>query len=429
MQEKIMEQASVPGERLYYEDSHMQEFHAVVVSCEEDTRGYRIVLDRTAFFPEGGGQSGDIGALWVMTARTGEAPCRENIGRSAGNPAECSQWTDPIRVLDTQEKDGVIFHITDRPAAAGTCVTGKLDFEERFVRMQQHSGEHIISGIVNRLYGYDNVGFHLGAEITTLDFNGELIPEQVGEVEKLANQAVFADLPVQVSYPSGAELRTLPYRSKIEIEGQVRIVTIPGIDTCACCAPHVGRTGEIGLIKIVSCEKHRGGCRMVMLCGMRALEDYNRKQRSVAEISVALSAKPEEISKAVLHQKEQMQKMREHLNRLQAVYLEGRLDEIAEGQERVCLFVEGFDNIAVRNFVNGAVGRCSGICAAFIGTDESGYSYILGSRNADVRGFAKKLNAQFGGRGGGKPEMVQGSLCGKQEEIRRFCETADIAWE
>ena len=393
MEEKLMTDRKNATEKLYYKDGYMKEFTAEVISCEREKKGYRVVLDRTAFFPEGGGQFGDIG------------------------------WIDDVRVLDTQEKEGIISHMTEAPFEVGAHVTGKLDFAERFSRMQQHTGEHIMSGIVHRLHGYDNVGFHLGAEVTTLDFNGELDEEQVREVEVLANQAVFDNIQVNILYPSKEELQTLEYRSKIEIEGQVRIVDIPGIDRCACCAPHLSRTGEIGLIKILACDKHRGGCRMTMVSGMRALEDYRLKQKSVTEVSVALSAKPDKIGEAVVHQKEQMMKIREHLNHLQESYLKQRLDEIKAEDSYVCIFVEDFDNIAVRNFVNDATERCSGICGAFVGNDANGYRYILGSKQKDVRELSKKLDEAFSGKGGGKPEMVQGSLTGTREEILRMFES------
>ena len=254
MIEKQMTSGGEETKKLYYEDSHRKEFKATVLSCEERLTakgkkdGYAVVLDQTAFFPEGGGQFGDRG------------------------------WIDDVEVYDTHEKGGIILHYTKMPVEAGTTVTGKLDFAERFSRMQEHSGEHIVSGIVHRLHGYDNVGFHLGSENTTLDFNGELSEEQLLEVERLANEAVFADLPVQISYPSREELKTLDYRSKIEIEGQVRLVEIPGVDICACCAPHVTHTGEIGMIKFIACDRHRGGCRVTMLAGIRALKDYQEKQ-------------------------------------------------------------------------------------------------------------------------------------------------------
>ena len=378
-------------EKLYDKDSHMKEFEALVTACEEDEKsgGYKVILDRTAFFPEGGGQFGDVGRL------------------------------DETEVTDTKERGGVIYHKTKEALEPGRRVKGKIDFAVRFDRMQQHSGEHILSGLVHNLYGYDNVGFHLGAEVTTLDFNGEMTEEQVKDLELRANQAVWEDVPVQVLYPTKEQLKNVDYRSKIEIEGQIRIVSIPGYDICACCAPHVDRTGEIGLVKIISCERHRGGCRMTILCGLRALADYRRKQLSVTEVSVALSAKPEKIGEAVLHVKEQLDRKKEQLNRMQGLYLSQKLAQLTPGDKNVCIIEEELDNIAARNFVNSAMERCEGICGALIGTDEGGYHYILGSRTMDLRAFCKMLNERFQGKGGGKPEMVQGSLTGAAEEIRK----------
>lgn len=383
-------------EKLFYGDSYLREFEARVLWCKErvtkkgERDGYEIVLDRTAFFPEGGGQFGDVGRI------------------------------QGVEVMDTRERDGVVYHVTREPLEVDLDVHGEVDFEKRFDRMQQHSGEHILSGLVHQRYGYENVGFHLGEDMTTLDFNGELTQEQVRGLEELSNRAVFANVGVEVLYPSKEELASMEYRSKIEIEGQVRIVSIPGYDVCACCAPHVKRTGEIGLIKVLGCERHRGGCRMTIVCGMRALRDYRQRFESVSEVSVLLSAKPERIGEAVLRLREQQGKTREQLNRMQAVYLQQKLEEIKEDQEQVCIFEEDLDGVALRNFVNGAMERCKGICGAFVGTDESGYHYILGSRTVDLRGLVKALNQRFEGKGGGKAEMVQGSLRGKREEIERW---------
>ena len=375
-------------EKLYNQDNYLKEFTATVVSCEQknDTT-YRVVLDRTAFFHEGGGQTGDIG------------------------------WLNDMEVTDTREKGGVIYHETKSPLETGTQVTGKIDFAVRYDKMQQHTGEHILSGIVCATYGYNNVGFHLSTEITTLDFDGELSADQVRELEVKANEMIHANIPVQVKFPTKEELSAMEYRSKIEIEGQVRIVEIPGVDRCACCAPHVKMTGEIGLIKIVSCDRHRGGCRMTIVCGMRALRDYQQKQESVGKVSAALSAKPDKIAEAVAHLQEQQAKIREQLNHIQAMYLESKLEKIQPEEKVVCIFEESLDSIAMRNFVNGAMERCDGVCGAFIGNDECGYHYILGSKTVDVREVSKKLNEKFAGKGGGKPQMVQGSLKGSAKDI------------
>ena len=375
-------------EKLYDKDSYLQEFQATVVSCEQKNETtWRITLDKTVFFPEGGGQTGDSG------------------------------WLNDVKVADTREKNGVIYHETKAPLEVGTKVAGKIDFAICFDKMQQHTGEHILSGIVCSTYNYNNVGFHLSSEITTLDFDGELSEEQVRELEIRVNQAIHENIPVQVKFPTKAELAEMDYRSKIEIEGQVRIVEIPGIDRCACCAPHVKTTAEVGLLKIQSCDRHRGGCRLTIVCGMRALKDYQQKQESVGKVSAALSAKPEKIGEAVEHLQEQQAKLREQLNHIQAMYLQEKLDKIHAEDQCICIFEEALDSIAMRNFVNGAMERCDGICGAFIGNDEKGYHYILGSKELDVREISKQLNAKFNGKGGGKPQMVQGSLNGTKKEI------------
>ena len=381
-------------EKLYDKDSYLQEFQATVISCEQKNENtWRMVLDKTAFFPEGGGQTGDTG------------------------------WLNDVEVTDTREKAGVIYHETKAPLEAGTQVAGKIDFAARFDKMQQHTGEHILSGIVCSTYNYNNVGFHLSSEITTLDFDGELSAEQVHELEIRVNQAIHANIPVQVKFPTKDELAEMDYRSKIEIEGQVRIVEIPGIDRCACCAPHVKTTAEVGLLKIQSCDRHRGGCRLTIVCGMRALKDYQQKQESVGKVSAALSAKPEKIAEAVEHLQEQQAKLREQLNHIQAMYLQEKLDKIHVEDQCVCIFEEALDSIAMRNFVNGAMERCDGICGAFIGSDKSGYHYILGSKELDVREISKQLNVKFSGKGGGKPQMVQGSLNGAKKEILEAIES------
>ena len=375
-------------EKLYDKNSYLKEFRATVISCQQKNETtWRVVLDKTAFFPEGGGQTGDTG------------------------------WLNEIEVIDTREKAGVIYHETKEPLEIGTVALGKIDFPARFDKMQQHTGEHILSGIVCAAYGYNNVGFHLSKDITTLDFDGELSAEQVRDLEIKVNQAIHANIPVQVKFPTKAELSEMEYRSKIEIEGQVRIVEIPEIDRCACCAPHVRTTAEVGLLKIQSCDRHRGGCRLTIICGMRALKDYQQKQESVGKVSAALSAKPDKIAEAVKHLREQQTSLREQLNRIQAMYLQEKLEKVNAEDKYVCIFEKSLDSIAMRNFVNDAMERCVGICGAFIGSEKSGYHYILGSKVVDVREVSKKLNAKFNGKGGGKPQMVQGSLIGNEKAI------------
>lgn len=380
-------------EKIFYENVHQTEFNAQVVSCTAKENGtFLITLNRTAFFPEEGGQNADRGTL------------------------------NDTPVLDVQIKDDTIYHTTAIPFTVGDTVAGYVDWNQRFDYMQQHSGEHIISGLVNRYYGFHNVGFHLGDEEVTLDFDGVLTLEELRRIEKEANQAVHEDFPVLISFPSPEELAALTYRSKIEIDGPVRIVEFPGYDVCACCAPHVDRTGQIGLIKITNVMKHRGGVRVNILCGSRALVDYTEKQDSVSSISVQLSAKPEAVSDAVARLKEENFRQRGRMMALQEQLLQFQLAAIPSGQENVVLFFEDLDTTVMRNAVNTLCETHHGYCAVFTGSDSEGYRYILGSSEKNCKDASALLSEKFNARGGGSERMVQGSVGATQEEIHKTLE-------
>lgn len=375
-------------EKLFYEDSHLKQFTAVVQECLKSGDRYQVVLNRTAFFSEGGGQYADTGML------------------------------EAVHVLDVQEKDGTIYHLTDGELIPGTEVTGRIDWEERFMKMQQHTGEHIVSGLVHARFGYRNVGFHLGTTDCTMDFNGEIKKEELLEIELEANKAVIQNLDVIVTYPSVEELESLEYRSKIEIEGQVRIVTIPGYDVCACCAPHVSKTGEIGQIKLTNVQRYKGGVRVTMLCGFRALADYNRKLQAARQISAALCAKEDETAEAVVHLQEECAQWKQRVLNLQKDLLSYKAKEVDDTEDAVCLFEPELEGEAPRFLMNQVLDAGHGVCAVFSGGKDENYRYVIGSRQLDLRKLVKELNMEFQGRGGGKPEMVQGSLHGKQDELR-----------
>ena len=378
-------------EKLFYQDSSIKEFTATVESCMQGKDGmFEVILDQTAFFPEGGGQYADTGVLLV-----GEKE---------------------VKVGDVQEKNEVVTHYVTDAIEQGSKVTGRLNYEERFSKMQQHTGEHIVSGIVNRRFGYNNVGFHLGNEEVTMDFDGMLTETDLKEIEWEANQAVADNVKIQVLYPTKEELETMTYRSKIEIEGQVRIVVIPGWDSCACCAPHVDATGQIGLIKLIGAIKYKGGMRVSMVCGFRALLDYNQKEASVVTISRKLSAKPDSVAEAVERLQKEVEEQKEKIRILQEQYLKGVLKEIKP--EDTCVLL--LDTVAVRNFVNDVMRITDGICGAFIGTDAEGYRYILGSSKKEITNISKEMNQTLNGRGGGRPPMVQGSVKARQSEIEAF---------
>lgn len=389
-------------EKIYDTNPRILEFTANVLSCslEETTNRYAVILDRTAFFPEEGGQGADKGFL------NGE----------------------PVLYVSI-DKEGTLTHYLANPLTVGSMVTGNVDWAQRFDYMQQHTGEHILSGLIHKHFGFHNVGFHLGAVETTLDFDGSLSLEDVRKMEALANAAVTKNLPVIASFPPKEELAALTYRSKIEIDGAVRIVEIPGIDICACCAPHVERTGEIGMIKVVDVISHRGGVRITILCGSRAFADYTAKQDTISALMAALSAKPELLTEAVNRLKEESRGRQERINELQAKLLECRLSTLPspDVSAHALLFSEAIDTKAVRNAVNSLVPVYPGYSAIFTGNDTDGYQFILGSEKADCNItaglFREKLNAKCGG----SPIMIQGSVNATETRIRELIESIPLS--
>ena len=385
-------------EKLFYQDSHLAEFEAKVLSCMPvppdilpgRSGGYAAELDRTAFFPEGGGQYADTGVL------------------------------GGVRVTDVQEKDGRILHLLERPLEPGSCVKGCIDWEERFMKMQQHSGEHIVSGLVHSTFGYNNVGFHLGTEDCTMDFDGELTKEQLVQIEQEANRAVWKNLEIQTLYPSKEELAGMEYRSKIEIEGQVRIIVVPGYDVCACCAPHVSHTGEIGLIKLTHVQRYKGGARVTMLCGGRALQDYETKQEQAGQISALLCAKENEIAEAVRHLRDEADSLKYELGEKEKKLIAAKAEMIPKDGGPVCVFTEDIAGDSMRLLMNLVLEAGHSVCAVFHGNDSDGYRYVIGSRTQNMRELVKGFNAAFDGRGGGKPEMVQGTARGCEDEMRTW---------
>lgn len=385
----------IPTIKLYDVDAYQTEFEAEVISCEPhpiSDNQYDILLNQTLFFPEEGGQNADSGIL------------------------------NDHPVLDVQIKNGLIYHTTDTPFAPGETVRGSVAWDSRYSNMQQHSGEHIMSGLIHSHFGYDNVGFHLGSQNVTLDCNGFLSEKQLALIETLANEAIYKNVEIEAAYPSAESLHAMTYRSKIEIDGPVRIVTIPGYDVCACCAPHVKRTGEIGIIKITEAVKYKGGIRISILCGSRALADYRAKQSRNTAVSVLLSAKPEAIADAVSRLKDENFALKGQMIELQNSLIEQKAVLIPNGVKNICLFEESLESTTHRKYVNLLLEKCSGICAVFVGNDTNGYRYIIASRCEDVRPTGEILKKEFQARGGGSAKMIQGSVNGasSQELLNLF---------
>lgn len=383
--------------RLYDQDAYATEFEAEVLACEEvekkEKKVYQVWLDQTLFFPEEGGQSPDMGTI------------------------------DGIKVLDVQIKDEVITHTLAAPLAVGTTVKGVVDWKHRFYNMQQHSGEHIFSGVVHNRFGYDNVGFHLSDSIVTMDFNGVITAEDIEKIETEVNQAIIENIPVEVSYPTKEELKVLEYRSKIEIEGQVRIVTIPGYDVCACCAPHVRRTGEIGMLKVMNVQSYKGGVRISILCGFRALEAFRQKADIITELMAQFSTNQEALVENVTKLKNTNQTMKNQLASAKQELMEYKVAAIPEDSENAILFESDLETPVVRNVVNGLVEKFAGISAVFVGDDENGYQFIVGSKNKDCRAIAAALREKLSARGGGSDKMIQGSVAASQLQIEELLAT------
>ena len=378
--------------KLYYEDCHLAQFTAVVTDCRPVKGGYEVALDATAFYPEGGGQACDLGTL------------------------------GGVAVLDVQERGEEVVHLCDAPLEAGTQVEGIIDYQRRFHLMQQHTGEHIVSGIIHRRYGYHNVGFHMGANFIEIDFDGVIPPEDLERIEREANEALWKNLKVKCWYPSEEELPNVFYRTKKALPWPVRIVEIPGYDSCACCGVHVKCTGEVGLVKLFSVTGLRGGSRIEMACGGKALELLNRVYEQNKQISQSFSAKIFETGAAAKRMNEALAAEKFKVTGLQRKLFTITAESYVN-HNNVLHFEEGLEPALVRELADAIVHKCSGRTAVFSGSDESGYSYCLAAREGDLRPLGKELNAALNGRGGGKPNFLQGSAKATRLEIETFFET------
>jgi alanyl-tRNA synthetase len=385
--------------RLFDRDSHLFTFTARVLSCTPgQTAGtYALILDRTAFFPEGGGQAADAG------------------------------WIHGIPVLDVQvSADGVITHTVSKAIPVGSVADGQVCVETRLRRMRCHTGEHILSGLIHGKYGFDNVGFHLGEEDVTMDFNGVLTRPQLDDMEDAANRVVRDCLPVQAVYPSPEELASMTYRSKRVLDGPVRIVTVGCddhiIDRCACCAPHVDNTGEIGLIKILDATHYKGGVRLHMLAGAPALEDYRRRYAAVAAIAADLSVKQADVMEGYARMKAELEEAGQALSTLRRELWDSRAAALPRTEGSICLFDQGMDSLAMRQLLNRVVGKCGLLCGIFSGDDASGYTYVIGrgSDALDLKRYAPALQAALSARGGGSSDMLQGRATASRTAIQAF---------
>lgn len=384
-------------EKLYDTDSYIKEFSCKVTSLYSDDTTLYVETDRTAFFPEGGGQTSDRGTLGCANV--------ENVQIIEGKL---------YHFVENSDENVNFFTI-------GREISGKIDWKKRFSDMQQHSGEHLFSGFVNSLYGFNNVGFHLGTEVVTLDFDGTLTKEDICKVELLVNKAVWDNLEVKVTFPTEEELETISYRSKKEIDGQVRLVEFPGVDICACCAPHVKRTGEIGTVQVVAFEKYKGGTRVSILCGERALRDIRHKLDENHKVSVLMSSKEKETAQAVERIKKEKEALDYEITGLKREILALKISSLKD-EKRIVIFDSSLKGKMLQDFTLSLMDKCSEFACCFCG-EKGEYRYCLVSDKIDLSPVAKALNEAFSGKGGGRGGIVQGSLKGEEEEIRRVLES------
>ncbi|MCD8347329.1 MAG: alanyl-tRNA editing protein, partial [Lachnospiraceae bacterium] len=410
-------------ERLYYQDAYIKEFTAMVLDCREGKKGYEIVLSATAFYPEGGGQPYDMGILQPVMAGA-------------------------VHVLEVHEKEGELIHYTDAPLEIGSQVRGMIDWARRFDLMQQHSGEHIVSGLVHAAYGYDNVGFHMGSDVVTIDFNGELDEEALHQIEARTNEVIWQNQETRIFYPSAEELKTLPYRSKKELTGAVRIVefpvrseklsdaametpprcastdippegrgchparadracdirntaclagandsgiaSLPYADLCACCGTHVARAGEIGMVKLLSVVKFREGVRVEMICGKRVLDYLNMVNAQNHQISVLLSAKPDKTAEAVKRSMDENYRLKGRLLTLEEKLFAQEAERLA-GRGDVLLFEKEMDSDSVRKLAVAVMETCGGRCAVFSDNGDGSFKYAVGEKDGDLRALVKEM--------------------------------------
>ena len=376
-------------EKLYEADAYLRRFSATVRSCEAVKGGFAVVLDRTAFYPEGGGQPGDRGTL--------------------GGAA----------VTDTHISGGVVTHLCAGALPVGETVEGEIDWARRFDHMQQHSAEHVVSGLICAAKGCSNVGFHLGAESVVIDFDAVLTPEELAEIEAQANAVIWENRPFQITYPDPAALAALSYRSKKELSGDVRIVECPGADRCACCGTHVKSAGELGLVRLTSMKPFRSGVRIELLAGRRAYDWCVAMTAQNARISTLLSAKPGQTAAAVERVKAELEETRYRLVGLENRLFAQKAAALA-GKGDALLFEEPMAPDALRRLCE-AVGEASGgRCAIFAGDDAAGWKYALRLPAGDLKAFVAAMNAALGGRGGGKDGFAQGSVTAARDAIEAW---------
>ena len=386
-------------EKLFYRDPYLKEFETEVVAVVSDDSGiqkcsrFKVALNQTAFYPEGGGQPADHGTI------------------------------NGIPVIDVHEKDGVIWHTCEcnKPEvfAPGKKVKCVIDWKRRFDHMQQHSGEHIVSGMLCNGFNCDNIGFHMGEQIVQIDYNADISWEEVLNIEAKANQYIIENHEFVEMWPNAAELEKLSYRSKKALTGAVRITSFPGADICACCGTHVRFSSEVGLVKMLSVQKIKEGVRIEMVSGKRAFDFLSQTWNQNLQISQLLSAKQFETYQAVQKQRDDMMKLRGRISELEDDYFK-LLSDSYDGANDPLIITGPMESESVRRLCDAIAEKATGCCKVFAGEDGA-YKYAVINKGNDIRNMIKEMNSALNGRGGGRDGFAQGNAACTAEEIRRYC--------
>ena len=371
---------------MYYRNSYLTEYDSQVLSCEKQDKGYAVVLSDTIFYPEGGGQKCDTGYL------------------------------DDVRVFDVQERNDKVIHWCEAPLETGKTVHGRIDWTERFDHMQNHTGEHIVSGLIHKNYGYENVGFHMG-EVIQIDFDGFLDWNMVQEIERQANEVIEGNYEIRELFPDQNDLETISYRSKKALQGTIRLVEVPNADLCACCGTHVKRAGEVGVIKIISAEKHKNGVRLQMLSGRKCREFLTKVFEEARAVSEKLSAPVTGISEYVDKLNDRNIELSSQLYQLRMDVLTDGLKDIEDDQYLCLQFLKDYDRISITRYLDMLMKNNKGKIAGVVNEKGEGYEYMFISETVKLRDYARKINETLEGRGGGKDNIIQGLLKGDRMTV------------
>ena len=370
---------------LYYKDPYIKVFKATVLSCEKDKDNYLVILDNTAFYPEGGGQASDKGLI------------------------------DGKEVIDVKERGNKIIHYLKEEIKVNKEVECVLDFEHRFIHMQSHTAEHIVSGLIHKHFGYDNVSFHMG-EVIQIDFNGPLSSDDILMIEDEANKVIYKNIDIETLWPDINELDDLEYRSKLDLKDDVRIIKISDIDMCACCGTHVSKTGEIGIIKILSSSKHKDGVRLEMLAGKRCFEYLRDIYEENHKISVMLSAEMNKTSEYVYKLKEDYKNKEFDYLKYMERYLDNA-ESINLKDGVLCYFEENIDKNIIKKFTKKILDKDDVHTVFFINSNNGKNDYLFMSKQMDLKAIVKVLNEELKGKGGGGIDIAQGYFESDKEAI------------